>query len=149
MSLLLQKIVAISNTILHDFSANWVAYLTILSVVGLPLMLYYERKHAIEKDIIAILRRCRECPEWDDYKSESKLGEWMLDVTEDKLHNCGLWKLRKVRQGVSAYLYLHLYGRDPIPPPGRLERCLVNLSERLRNRRESRVQQPGHTNRST
>lgn len=138
------------NAVLQHLYANLLAYaLTGLAIVlTLAIALYFERKHAYQKDIIGILQKCRGRDQWND-RSELKLFQWMLETDEDQLHNCSFWKLRKIRHSVSDYLYIHLHGRDPVPPPGRFERFFLNLSEHLRHRRESRVRQPRFRRRQT
>jgi len=94
----------------------------------------------LREDISVILRRCRESQTWDD-RSELKLGQWLLDTPEDQLHKCRLLKLRRIRNSLADYLYIHVYGRDPVPAAGWLERTLQKCADRLRYRRESRVRQ--------
>lgn len=115
-----------------------------LGVLGIGATLltvfWVDYKSRLRTDIDVVLRRCRESGTWDD-KSELKLIQWLLDTPEDDLHNCGLLRLRRIRNSLRDYLYIHLYGRDPVPPAAWLESTLQGWADRLRYRRENRVQQ--------
>ena len=115
------------------------AILGIAATLGTVMWLEYRQR--LQKDIDLLLRECRETENWDD-KSESKLIQWMLDTSEDQLHQCGLLRLRRIRESMRDYLYIHLYGRDPAPLAGPLESLLQAWADRLRCRRQNRVQQP-------
>lgn len=133
---------------------TWLAWITSLwntTTIGIALgvlgiaatfvsVLWFEYKSRLRKDIKVLLRQCRESENWDD-KSELKLIQWMLDTPQDQIHNCGLLRVSRIRNSLNDYLYIHLYGRDPVPPPGWLESTLQSLADRLRYRRENRVQQ--------
>lgn len=115
--------------------------LCVLGIVAtFAIALWFEYKSRLRKDVEVLLRKCRESENWDD-KSELKLTQWMLDTPEDQIHNCGLLRVRRIRNSLNDYLYIHLYGRDPVPPPSWLESTLQSLADRLRYRRENRVQQ--------
>ncbi len=101
---------------------------------------WVEHKFRVRKDIDLLLKQCRETENWDD-RSELKLIQWTLNTPEDRIYQCGLIKLRRIRGSLNDYLYIHLYGRDRVPPPGWLESTLQILADRLRYRRENRVQQ--------
>ena len=114
---------------------------TLLSIVGAIIVArWFDSKARVQKDIKQLLIECREADNFDD-RSESKLIQWMEEVPEEELHNCSLLKLRKIRRSVSDYLYLHLYGRDPVPDAGPIESLLQNWADRLRYRRQTRVRQ--------
>jgi len=115
------------------------AILGVLVTVGLAVGGINYRA-VLREDISAILRQCRESRTWDD-RSELKLTQWLLDTPEDQLHRCSLLKLRRIRNSLRDYLYIHLYGRDPVPDAGWLERTLQGWADRLRYRRETRVRQ--------
>lgn len=128
------------------FASSWVATLIgiALGVAGVVATIgavgWVEYKFRLRKDIEILLTKCRESEIWDD-KSELKLIQWMLDTPEDRVHHVGLFKLRSIRGSLNDYLYLHLYGRDPVPLPGWIESTLQSLADRLRYRRENRVRQ--------
>ena len=114
---------------------------TILSIAfAISVPCWFDFKKRLQKDIERLLVECREADNWDE-KSESKLFQWMEGVEEDELYNCSLLKLRKIRSDVSDYLYIHVYGRDPVPDAGPIESLLQNWADRLRYRRQTRVRQ--------
>ncbi len=113
--------------------------LSLIATVGVAVWGINHRS-VLREDITVLLRKCRESETWND-KSELKLIQWLLDVPEDQLHTCGLFKLRRIRNSLRDYLYIHLYGRDPVPPAGWVERTLQGWADRLRYRRENRIQQ--------
>jgi hypothetical protein len=128
------------------FASSWVAVLIGmgLAIFGIAAtfggVVWVEHKSRVRKDVDLLLKQCRESENWDD-KSELKLIQWTLDTPEERIYQCGLIKVRRIRASLNNYLYIHLYGRDPVPPPGWLESTLQNLADRLRYRRETRVQQ--------
>ena len=128
------------------FASSWLAVLIgmglgILGIAGtFVAVVWVEHKSRVSKDIDRLLKECRKSENWDD-KSELKLIQWTLDTPEDRIYQCGLIKLRAIRNSLNDYLYIHLYGRDPVPPPGWLEGTFQSLADRLRYRRENRVQQ--------
>lgn len=127
-----------------ETQALWLTLLGIaLGVVSIEVTIatfvWVEHRHRLREDIKLILKQCRETPDWDD-RSEYKLSQWLLGVGEDEMHRCGLRQLRRIRASLSDYLYIHLYGRDPVAQPGALESALRGWAERLRYRRENRVQ---------
>ncbi len=122
----------------------WLTVLGIaLGVLGIAAtiltVMWVEFVNRMREDIKLILKRCRETPNWDD-RSETKLSQWLLGTDESKIHHCGLFRLRRIRASLNDYLYIHLYGRDPIAQPGPLESTLHGWAERLRYQRENRVQ---------
>lgn len=128
------------------FASSWLAVLIGIGLGFLGIaatfaaVVWVEHKSRVRKDIDLLLKQCRESESWND-KSELKLIQWTLDTPEEYIHQCGLIKLRRIRTSLNDYLHIHLYGRDPVPPPGWLESALQNLADRLRYRRETRVQQ--------
>ena len=132
-------------------SLVWFASSSVAVLIGMGLgilsiaatfgaVAWVEHKSRVRKDIDLLLKQCRESEDWDD-KSELKLIQWTLNTPEDRIYQCGLIKLRRIRGSLNDYLYIHLYGRDRVPPPGWLESTLQILADRLRYRRENRVQQ--------
>ena len=110
--------------------------LSIVVTIGITIWVGY--KSRLRQDIVVLLKRCRDSEEWDD-RSELKLFQWMLETPEDEIHTCGLRLLRRIRNSLRDYHYIHVYGHDPVAPPGRLERTLQGFADRIRYRRERRV----------
>lgn len=115
----------------------------VLGVLGIVAtfvtVVWIDFRSRLQKDIGVLLDKCRESQSWND-KSELKLAQWLHETPEEDLHNCGLRELSRIRSSVNDYLYIHLYGRDPVPPPGWLESLLQRMTDSLRCRRELRVQ---------
>lgn len=99
---------------------EWLIALIVGIVGSAVVALWFERRSTYQKDIHALLKQCRETEGWDN-KSESKLSQWLPDVPESDIHNCTLRKLYQIRGSLCEYLHVHLWGWDPVPPPGRIE----------------------------
>ena len=132
------------TNILEWFESSWPGVLVgiCLTLVGIVVTWiaasWFDKRHRLIKDIQLILKKCRECENWND-RSEMKLFQWLLETPEEEIHNCRTIKLWRIKQSVRDYLHLHLYGRAPTSPPGRVERFFQNVADRLRSRRENKV----------
>jgi len=114
----------------------------IIGIVGSALVaLWFERRSRYQKDIDALLKQCRETEGWDE-KSESRLSQWLIDVPESDIHNCSLRKLYRIRGSLREYLHVHLWGRDPVPPPGRIELFVRSILIWMEARRQNMVHNP-------
>jgi|GEM_PF-4701962 len=117
-------------------STTAVTAISLVTAIGVAM--WFEAKPQVRRDIERLLEQCRETEQWDE-RSELKLSQWLLGTNEEELYKCGLIKLHKIRRSISEYLYVHLYGRDPVPPTGVLESALQNWADRLRERRNNRI----------
>jgi len=100
--------------------------------------IWFERRVRYQKDIKVILKQCRESEAWDE-KAESKLCQWMLGVPEYDVHNCGLRTLYQIRRSLRDYLHVQLWGRDPVPPPGRIELFVRSILIGMESRRQNKM----------
>jgi len=111
----------------------------IIGIVGSALVaLWFERRSRYLKDIHALLKQCRETDGWGE-KSELKLTQWMLDVPESDIHYCTLQKLYRIRRSLREYLHVHLWGWDPVPPPGWIELFVRSILIWMESRRQNKV----------
>lgn len=114
----------------------------VVGIIGSAVVaIWFERRSTYQRDIHALLKECRETEGWDE-KSESKLSQWMLDVPESDIHNCSLRKLYQIRGSLREYLHVHLWGWDPVPPPGRIELFVRSILIWMEARRQNKVHNP-------